>query len=236
MKKLILSCTLACFSLFGKRGIVDAYNHIPTKPESNDLLHTVSTPTNNNIENIAPVTQSIDLIDPVQNAIDQSNTSLNQDNTQLTTIASETVPSLIDVATVADILPKIALAKIVPLNNVLPDDMSDITSIPHITNDSPVLVVANTLPVNSSFIENFITDVLQGTAPSNKINCYKIIPSSGKTTQYIFVPAYASKNPLTNMYEAICELVNALALKLQELFGKNTEQATLDIINEIPEE
>lgn len=220
MKKLILSCTMACFSLLGKRGIVDAYNNIPTKPQPNNLLHTVSTPTN-------ATTPSIDALEGITPAIPNTNS------------IALTEPNLIDVVTVTDVAPKLNLLNVIPLNDVLSNDNTlpvvNITSIPNIIGESPVLVVANELPIDSSIVENLITDALKSTE-LHKVSCYKIVSSADKTTQYIFAPTYTSKNPLTNIYEAIFELVSSLAAKLQELLGGNTEQVTLDTINQTPAE
>ncbi|RTL07475.1 hypothetical protein EKK58_01865 [Candidatus Dependentiae bacterium] len=235
MKKLILSCTFACFCLFGKKGIVDVYNNIPTKPQSNILAQQASIPTNVTAPAIASIESASQTI-PITNLVAVVDNTIAQPETLLDENISLNPTHLVDVATVADVLPKLNLFNAVPLNDVLSSSntlpITDITSIPNILEESPVLVITNEVPVDSSIVESLICEALQSSHLPNKVHCYKIVSLTDNSTQYVFAPAYTCKNPLQNIYEAIYQLVSSLALKLQELFVSSTAQTPLEAINE----
>lgn len=213
MKKLMLSCTLTCLSLFGKKGIVDAYNNIPTKPQNHNNLHNVPLATNT--------------INTTTTAASQSTEVPSLPTDSLAPIQTPAINNLFSISTIEQTIEKLNPLNLVPLNN---NDNTlavadNITNVPNILAESPVLVVTNTLPVDHSVIENVIAELLDKKTKGTVV-CYKIITNVDKQTQYVFAPSAAYKNPVKNIYQSIAELVTLLVGKLQELFCNNN---TLEI-------
>lgn len=218
MKKLILSVTLVCFSLLGKKGIVDAYNNIPTKPQ------------NNVIQNIVPAASAI--VPPAVPSLDAVTDLLASPANVLSTVTD-----LINVSTITDILPKLGNLNLIPLAGIIPNldivPIPDITAIPNIVADSPVLAVTNGLPIPLPVVENVITSILGTKKAQGKVACYKAI--TDEKTYFVFAPCALCKNPVTDLYGTIVNLVATLAEKLQELLGQTTNsQETALVVYEAP--